>query len=71
MKDNFCIFYKPTKHWVKKMFVQTKKILYLSIWILQFLNERKKVAIEPYDKQIWSVIIPVISNETCMQIDSI
>ena len=65
MKSIFSTFYKPAQYWIDKIFIQNKKILYLSNWILRFQHRCHKKVIELHVVQFWSEIKLVISNQTC------
>ena len=64
MKDNVSnFFYTPAQYWINKIYVQTKKVMYLSDWIFFFQSKCNKAAIELYVAKVWSKIILVISNQ--------
>ena len=65
MKSIFSTFYKPAQYWIDKIFIQNKKILYLSNQILRFQHRCHKKVIELHVVQFWSEIKLVISNQTC------
>ena len=62
MKSIFSTFYKPAQYWIDKIFIQNKKILYLSNRILRFQHRCHKKVIELYVVQFWSDKI-MISNQ--------
>ena len=65
MKSIFSTFYKPAQYWIDKIFIQNKKILYLSNRILRFQHRCHKKVIELHVVQFLYEIKLVISNQTC------
>lgn len=69
MKSIFSTFYKPAQYWIDKIFIQNKKILYLSNQILQFQHRCHKKVIELHVVQFWPEI--KLALYTCLSLKSL